>query len=354
MTILFTFVTNWAREIADHERGKVPAHRLFGYADLPKLGHTPRVCPATGVPAKWIGKPIVWRIHQTLYALWHQREHDCIFAVNEASAMPLLVLKRLGLLRTPVIVFNTALMHARNLSGRRLAMWRWLLPCAEAVVSQTEMELAAVAPAFGLRPERQHLIHMMVDVQFFQRDPEVQPQDYVLAVGTTEARDFPTLLAALPPGQKAVIVTDAYNAAIIERHRTPAMNLEVRQAVQIAELKRMYQEARVIVIPLHDTPYGSGHTFLLENMVLGNVAIVTNVPGISDYFEDGVSALGVRVHDAADFADKLRQCLETPEKFAAIRRQAPEWVKDFSSECFTRRLVAIAERVTGGRTSNIP
>jgi glycosyltransferase involved in cell wall biosynthesis len=345
MRILFAFVHNWAKEVADYERGLVPSHRLFGYADLKKAGHSPRLCPMPRVFPKVFSKPIVWRIYQALLAFFKQQEHDCIFAVNEASAQPMLVLKRLGLLRTPLIVFNTGLMHRKNMTGWRRTMWCWLLPGADAVVSQTSMERDNVWPTFGLREDRQFLLHMMVDLEFFQRDPQIARQDYILAVGTTDARDFPTLLAALPEGQKLVIVTDPYNAEIIERHRKPGMQLEVLQAVQIKQLKRMYQEAKAIAIPLNDTPYGSGHTFLLENMVLGNVSIVTNVPGISEYFEDGVSAIGVKVGDVADLAEKLRAYLAAPEHAAEIRLRAPEWVKEFSSECFARNLIKIAEAI---------
>ncbi len=282
MRILFTFVTDWQKEVADYERGLVPAHRLFGFADLREMGHAPRLCPRP----RWLGtlakKGIIWRIYQALFALTHQREHDCIFAVNEGSALPLLVLKRLGLLRTPHIVFGVALPQRKNMSGVRHRLWSFLLPAAEAIVSQTTMELEKLIATFGVRRERQHLLHMTVDRKFFQRHPSVVPQDYVLAVGTTDARDFPTLLAALPDGQRLIIVTDPCNAAIVEQHRRPGQQIEVRQAVQIAELTRMYQEARAIAIPLHDTPFGSGHTFLLENMVLGNVCVVTGVPGISE------------------------------------------------------------------------
>lgn len=345
MRILFTFVTNWQNEVTDYERGLVPAHRLFGFADLREMGHEPRLCPTP----RWLGKlaarPLVWRLYQTLYALTHQRKFDCIFAVNEGSALPLLVLKRFGLLRTPLMVFSVALTHQKNMSGKRHRLWSFLLPGAEAIISQTTMELEKLLQAFGLRRERQHLLHMTVDRQFFQRDPAVEQRDYVLAVGTTDARDFPTLLAALPAGQRLIIVTDPYNAAIIEQHRQPGMQIEVRQAVRIAELKRMYQEAKAIAIPLHDTPFGSGHTFLLENMVLGNVCIVTDVPGISEYFEHGVSALGVKLHDPADFAEKLRAVLETPERFGEIRRRAPEWVEPFTSRHFAGHLQTIAQGI---------
>jgi hypothetical protein len=181
MRILFTFVTDWQKEVADYERGLVPTHRLFGFADLREMGHAPRLCPTPRRLGKYAKKGIVWRICQALYAVRHQR------------------------------------------------------------------------------------------------NPGVEVKDYVLAVGTTDARDFPTLLAAPPAGQRLIIFTD--------------------------------------------------------------------VPRISEYFEDGVSALGVKLHDAADFGEKLRAVLETPERFAEIRWRAPEWVEPFTSRHFAEHLLEIAGRI---------
>ncbi len=354
MKLLYFFVVDWSREISDYERGLVPSHRLFGYAELRKMGHQPSVAPKLGFFAKFLSKPILWRLYQTCYAAFRQRHHDAMFAVNEAAALPALLFKKLGLLRTPVIVFNTGLMHPRNRSGFRKTMWRWLLPSAEAVVSQTKMEKDAVWQEFHLREDRQFLIHMLVDMNFFQRDPEVRPGDYCLAVGTNEAKDFPTLLRALPPGEKLVIVTDAYNAAIVEKHLRPGMSVEVLQAVPIKRLKAMYQEAKVIINPLAETPYGSGHTVVLENMVLGNPVIVSGVGGMLDYFEDGVSAIGVKPHDVTDLAAKIRSFLDDPEKFADIKRQAPDWVRTFSSDEFAAKLIQVAEHLHSPALGRIP
>ncbi len=345
MRILFLFVVDWSKEVADYARGAVPSHRLFGIAELKKSGHEPTIIQRPGFFRSFLSKPIYWRIYQALAAVWRQRNVDAIFAVNEAAALPPLVLKRLGILRTPVIVFNTALMHPRNLSGMRKRMWNWVLPAAEAMVSQTKMELASVWRTFGLREDRQHLMHMLVDMEFFKPDAEIKQGDYCLAVGTNEAKDFPTLMKAFPKDEKLIIVTDPYNAAIVEKHREPGMPVEVLQAVPITRLKQMYQEAKLTINPLAETPYGSGHTVVLENMVLGKPVIATRVGGMIDYFEEGVSALGYAAGDVEDLRQKIRAYLDNPALFAHIGRQAPAWVESFSSEEFAKKLISIARKL---------
>jgi glycosyltransferase involved in cell wall biosynthesis len=351
MRILYLYTKDWSREIADYYRGVVPSHRIFGFAELRDMGHQPVVCSLPERFKKWKDNALFWKLYQLWFALTSKGRTDCVFAINEAAIVPLLVFKRLGLYRRPVIIFNTGLMHPRNRSGLRRRFWGWILPCAEAVVSQTKMELESVPREFGLALDRQFLIHMLVDTKFFKPEPAAPKADYCLSVGTNEAKDFPTLLKAFPRDRKLIVVTDAYNAAIIERHREPGMPVEVLQAVPIAKLRSMYREARVIINPLAETDYGSGHTVVLENMVLGNPVIVTKVGGMIDYYEEDVSAISVLPNNVEDMRAKITAYLEAPEKFAHVGSRAQEWVRRFSSEEFARRVVAIAEGLLGREKS---
>ncbi|MBC8125873.1 MAG: glycosyltransferase family 4 protein [Gloeobacteraceae cyanobacterium ES-bin-144] len=352
MRVLFAFATDWTKEIADFERGSVPAHRLFGYAEVRKMGHEAYTCSAPAFLNRWMRKPILWRVYQAIFAALHQWETDCIFAVNEASALPVLLLKRLGLLKTPVIVFNCGLMHPRNRIGSRQAAWKWLLPCAEAVVSQTTMEYDSVGEEFGLRKDRQFLIPMLVDVEFFKPEAGVGAGDYCLSAGTNEGRDYPTLLKAFPPEEKLIIVTDPHNAAIVKKHAGSGMRVQVLQAVPISELKALYQNARVMINPLREIEYCSGHTVLLENMALGKPVIISKVSGMRDYLEDGKAAIGVQPGNVDELRQRIRECLDEPERFAAIGTRAAQWVRQFSTEEFAKKLVSLAERVSVARGSH--
>ncbi|MGA3170987.1 MAG: glycosyltransferase family 4 protein [Chthoniobacteraceae bacterium] len=347
MKILYLFTVDYNKEIADCERGVVPTHRLWGYVETAKMGHEPIACPSPKYFRKRLSKPVFWRIYQALYAWWKQGEVDCIFAINEAGALPVLVLKWLRLLRTPIVIVSTGLMHKRNQSGKRKAMWKRLLPRAEAIVSLSTMEVEATWREFGLRPERQHLVNMLVDINYFGAGGKLGGGDYCLSAGTNEGRDYPTLLKAFPRDEKLLIVTDPYNAAIIEKHREPGMQVEVRQAVPIGQLKELYQRAKAIINPIGEVDFASGHTILLENMSLGRPVIVSMVRGMKDYFQDGVTAIGVKPYDVEDMRQKLRAFLDAPEKFTPIGERATEWVRRFSSEEFARKLLVIATGLLG-------
>jgi glycosyltransferase involved in cell wall biosynthesis len=303
MRILYLFTADYNKEIRDCEAGKVPTHRLWGYIESARMGHRPFACPTPTRFRERLSKPIFWRIYQALYALWHQREIDCIYAINEASVLPALILKRLKLLRTPVVIISTGLMHKRNQSGKRNKMWRLALPGADAIVSLSTMERDATWRTFGLREDRQHLVNMLVDTNYCAPTGPLGTGDYCLSAGTNEGRDYPTLLKAFPKNEKLLIVTDGYNA-IVERTREPGQNVEVKQAVPIDQLKKLYENAKAVINPIGEVDFASGHTILLENMALGRPVIVSMVRGMKDYFEDGVTAIGVKPYDVEDMRAK--------------------------------------------------
>ena len=347
MRILYLFTNDYNKEIRDCEGGKVPSHRLWGYIETARMGHQPFACPTPRYFKKRFSKSIFWRIYQALFALWKQREIDCIFAINEASVIPVLALKWLRVLRMPVVIVSTGLMHIRNQSGGRKAMWRMLLPCADGIVSLSTMERDATWRMFGLREDRQHLVNMLVDTNYFRPSGPLGKGDYCLSAGTNEGRDYPTLLKAFPREEKLVIVTDPYNAAIIERTKEPGQQVEVKQAIPIDQLKQLYENAKAIINPIGEVDFASGHTILLENMSLGRPVIVSMVRGMKDYFEDGVTAIGVKPYDVEEMGQKLRAYLVAPEKFADIGKRAQEWVRRFSAEEFARKLLNIAASLSG-------
>jgi glycosyltransferase involved in cell wall biosynthesis len=347
MRILFLFTHNWDHEIAKYRDGIVPSHRLWGFADVEKLGHQPAICPKPRWFSNRLTRPGLWWWCQAIHAARRQRETDCIVAVHEVCAIPALVLKRCGLLRTPLVILNMALLHPANCKGFKKTLWRWLLPAADAVISLASAHCGWISEEFNVPRKRQFFARMLVDSDFFKAEADVERDDFWLAAGTNDAKDYITLLKALPPGQRLIVVTDAYNASLIEKNRDPLARIEVRQEVPIAELRSLYQRARLIIIPLADTRFGSGHTVLLENMALGRAVIVSATASMRDYAIHELNALTVRPHDVDDLRQKIELALSDHKLCEGIGCRAAEWARaNCDSLNFGHRLLEIIEHVT--------
>ena len=197
MRLLFLYNQEWTQEIADFYTGKVPAHRLFGFAGAEEMGHSPQTYFCPRLLRKVLAKPLLWRTYQALMAAKNQNRIDCIVATHEASALPVLLLKYLGLLRTPLVTINVALMHPKNLKGRKLALWKRLLPRSEVILSYCSAQLEWLQSTYCLEQSRLVFVPLGVDAEFFNVQGTV-PEDFVLSVGTNEGKDFTTLVQALP------------------------------------------------------------------------------------------------------------------------------------------------------------
>lgn len=278
LTIGALFVSDWGHEFADRERGLVPAHRLFGLDDLAKAGH--RVLHHTRRGAARPGR-LPWRVAQALWVLRQQRRLDVVVATHEAAALPTLLLRRLRLVRRPVVVMTVAATDPRHGQGLRGRLVRAALRGADALTVFASVQAGPLAALHGIRPARVHVVPFGVDVEYFA-PIDVPRERTVLAVGTNAGKDYPTLVRALPAGLPCVIVTDPDNREQAREH-TDGKDVTFRSDVPIAELRDLYARAGVVVVPLRESEFSSGQTVLLENLAMGSPVVISDVTGVRDY-----------------------------------------------------------------------
>ncbi|GAB3067101.1 hypothetical protein GCM10027053_33260 [Intrasporangium mesophilum] len=320
LRIAVLFVSDWSHEFRDVLDGKVPTHRLFGIWELAERGHDVRHLTRPGRRDRSSAR---WMLAQGLWLLRTQRQIDVIVATHEAAALPALALRRVGLLRRPVVVLTVAALDAVR-RGRKGRTYRWALRGADVVTVFASSQREPLAVALGVPSRRVRFVPMGVDVAWFVPSDDLSGGPDVLSVGTNDGKDFPTLVAALDDRldrTTCVIVTDPANRAAAQR--VPgAERVEFRSDVPIVDLRRLYAAARTLVIPLRESSVSSGQTVLLENLAMGNEVIVSDVSGIRDYVAPGV----VRLVPPGDIAAMRRaldgiESRDSDDDDAARRRQ---------------------------------
>ena len=341
--VAMLYSRDWTHELRQYHCGEVPSHRLFGFVELERLGHPVELCQTPASLRRLLRSAAAWRVFQALWVALRQQRFACVVATTEAPALPVLLLKAAGLLRRPVIVISVALLHAKYTTGLRHLLWSRCIGRADVVLVYAAGQAAAVQERFGLPQGRVEAVTLGVDTEFFtprERGGELPDAgEFVLSVGTNEGKDFATLLRAMPAGRALRVVTDTGNAEIVARNRRSDVAVTVEQAVPIIRLRDLYRATRVHVIPLHEAQISSGQTVLLENMALGRAVIVSDVSGVRDYVEPGVTATVVPPGDVAALRRAIESTFEDPAAADRIGNAAAEAVRQrYSAGRFAARL----------------
>ena len=331
------------------ESGSVPSHRLFGLAELAKSGWTTTIVRAPGDPStrRWhlAQGPIFWRLIIVLGAWSSSPDWQVAFAATEAAALPLLLARRLGLLRRPIVLAAIALSATSQRRGVRGRLWRFALDQASTVVTYDRSRAEDAAATYPKATVR--FLPLGIDVDWFTPDgpPPTRDSRTVLSVGTNEGKDFPTLLGALPDDADVVIVTDEVNAEIVRRL---APEVEPRSHVPIEELRDLYRSTTLLVLPLREAQQSSGQTVLLENMACGTPVIVSEVPSVQDYVVDGKTAVLVPPGDVDALRAAITDLLAEPEERTRLGANAARAAREGASAArFGAHLSAILAEAAG-------
>ncbi len=338
MLVAMLYTWDPSKEFTDYRAGRVPAHRLFGAAELPQFDIDITFCRWRFLPHQ-LRRLQLWKLWQTFWVLIGQRRLSCIVATTEASALPVLLMRRLGLIRRPVVVLSVAVLADHYRSGAAGAVRRFLLRRADIVTAYASEQVPMLERHLGLSAQQTRFVPFGVDVDFF-RPMERDPRWDVVAVGTNDGKDYPTLVRALQESYRCFIVTDEPNAAQVRSTPSQA-DITLDHDVPIMDLRDHYAAARRHVIPLRPVPYSSGQTVLLENLSMGRPVIVSDVGMIRDYVTPEVA----RLVPAGD-VDAMRSALAEPPT-PSVPAASAHVRQHFSSRRFAADLADICHHLSG-------
>lgn len=246
------------------------------------------------------------------------RSVDCFVSTSEQVGFPLALLNRRRI-RHVMIAHNLATRFKDTLQ----ACFAWMNWPDELVVFSRA--LADHVTEIGVDVAKVHVFDHPVDVEFYRPETEREPDPSLIVAVGREHRDYLTLMTAMSklPKLRAIIVANspwAKRAAVGEPGRNTVRmpsNVRFEGWLSPLALRDLYTRAAVVVVPiLNGVRFGAGTNVVAEAQAMGKPLVVTEVPGLLDYLDDGC-VLPVAAADPAALAAALKFLVND----AAARRE---------------------------------
>jgi len=268
------------------------------------------------------------------------RTANVVVATTTGTAMALASWKRLGLLRAPLVGIVAGLLNDPWSALRR----RTTLP----LLRRMQLVLYGPGEVPGLQElglsERVHVVPFGVDTAFWQPGDDAAGGD-VVAIGNDGHRDWDTLVAAAPEIDARVrIFTRALAPESLPRNVTWERADWYTSVLTDAEVRELYREAAVVVVPTKDVPQPSGQSVTLQAMATGRPVVLTRTRGLwaPDELRDGENVVLVPPGRPHELAAAVRGLLGDPARAATIGASArASAVRDEPIEGYADRLLEV-------------
>jgi glycosyltransferase involved in cell wall biosynthesis len=278
---------------------------------------------------------------------------DVVFSTVDTVGIPLALLGRLGLVRTPVVYaaigLPERLERLRGPVARRF--YRSAYRRLQAIVAYGAAEVDALRAWLGDDGPDVVLVPFGVDTEAFRPDTAVEPSVDVVSVGSDPRRDYAllALVAARRPGWTFHVVASRDN---VDQLEAAPENVTVECAVSLATARDRLASGRVVVLPVRENTYSGATTVLLQSMALAKPVVVSRTAALARgyYLDDGVNCRLVPPGDADALEGVVAELLADPAQAAALGQRARETVeRHLRWERYTRQLgdlLAAAARPT--------
>ena len=200
----------------------------------------------------------------------------------------------------------------------------------------------------GAPPGRVTLTPFMVDQHFFSEAAVAAGRQRMICSAGLERRDYPTLMAAVD-GLDATVVIAAASPwskwADSSAAAEPPPNVDVRR-LGFVDLRQLYADSSIVVMPLQETDFQAGITTILEAMAMARPVICTRTTGQTDVIVDGATGIYVPPDDPAALPRRDRLPARRPRSRRRPRlRGAPMGRGARHRRPLRRRLATVVDAV---------
>jgi glycosyltransferase involved in cell wall biosynthesis len=333
--------------------GSLERYRLFGLDEIAARGATVSHNLERAATPEWaraadrVASELVTRFGgysgdfgSVFASLGAANAADVILSTVDTVGIPLVLLKRIGLVRSELVYVAIGLPERLvQLRGdRTIAEYRSALRAARTVVSYAESEAVWLREWLGPGASVE-FVPFGVDVDAFQPADAREPDVDVVSVGADPRRDFGLLvrLAERRPELRFLVVAGSANAAAL---RGVPVNVTVEADIPLAAVRDRLAAARIVVLPVRDNSYSGATTVLLQAMAMAKPVVVSRTAAIATGYglHDGSNCRLVEPGDADALEQAVLETLSSGDGDGLGARARETVVRSLTWDRYTSRL----------------
>ena len=363
MKIAFVYHVGRNRRVPELRNGKVPSEFFLGAHELEQKGHKVDFFEIDPLyRTDFWGNRISWlqrhgflpdRMDGEIMAQtgkWIEKinRYDCVVGTTSGIAFAFAWWSFIGWLKIPIVAIHCGLLNNPYNWIRKSLTVALLRRTTNLLYGEGEKP-GLIAMAADLE-KTLYVNHFGVDESFWFPKEENQG-DYFLSIGNDGRRDYRTLLEAASQIPCEI--------KIITRHELPAdrpqnvtwIRGDWQQAVISDEdLRKLYQEAIGVIVPLIESNQPSGQSVTLQAMACGKPVILTQTEGLwsKEMMRNGENVLMVKPCDLDQLSTCMLKLYHDPKLRNYLGKNARDSVvKDATIRHYSNRLEEVCMHLKG-------
>jgi len=258
-----------------------------------------------------------------MHGFLRRRHYDVIFSNGENVSIPLAALFR-SVRKRP----GHVLIGHRVSAPKKRPFLRALHRQMDTLFVYSTTQYDYARQTLGIPEHKLRRIPFHADHRFFY--PMDIPEQKMICSAGLEWRDYPTMIEAV---RDLDVEVRLGAASPWSKHKNETENRTLPPNVTARryaydELRQLYAESRLVVVPLYETDFQAGVTSLLEAMAMGKAVIVSRITGQRDVVVDGVNGLYVPPGDPAALRAAIVRLLNNPAEATRLGANARRTIEE--------------------------
>jgi len=233
-----------------------------------------------------------------------------LFAVNDGVSFGLLFFKLINKLDNKILVIIQGL-HDRykyfKWNKPLICFYKKLLNRANCILALSLYEKKLLIKFFHLNPNKVKVFYFGADVNYWNKNKvkdKTRKEEFILTIGNDMHRDYDLLLNHYRLSVPLKFITRVLTRTQLKKIKNSPV-FENYQQISNDKLRKLYHQAKFVIIPLKNTLATSGLSAVLQALSMEKPILLAKTPAIKELFEDYKHVLFYQPSKPASFKQKL-------------------------------------------------